>query len=139
MDTPQLLALMDIAVLPSLEEGFPNAVLEAMAAGKPVVATRVGGVPEAVVHGETGLLVPPKDPEALAEAICWLLEHPTEAARFGEAGRRRVTERFELTGMVRQYEAVYERLVAEKCPDHVQRERWPGDLMSPNPTDRHDR
>ena len=138
-DIPQLLALMDAAVLPSLEEGFPNAVLEAMAARKPLVASRVGGVPEAVVHGETGLLVPPKDPAALAEAIRWLLEHPVEAARFGEAGRRRVTERFELTGMVRQYEAVYERLVAEKCPDHLQRERWPGDLMSPNPTDRHDR
>ena len=118
-DIPQLLALMDVAVLPSLEEGFPNAVLEAMAAGKPVVASRVGGVPEAVVHGETGLLIPPEDQAALAEAICWLLVHPTEAGRFGEAGRRRVAERFNLSTMVRQYEAVYERLVAEKCPDHI--------------------
>jgi glycosyltransferase involved in cell wall biosynthesis len=80
-------------------------------------------VPEAVVHGETGLLVPPKDPAALAEAICWLLEHPTEAARFGEAGRRRVTERFELDAMVSQYEAVYEELLAEKCPNRLTADR----------------
>ncbi len=113
-DIPQLLALVDVAVLPSVEEGLPNAVLEAMAAGKPVVATRVGGIPEAVVHGETGLLVPPRDSAALAEAILWLLQHPAEAARFGAAGRRRVGEHFQLSTMVRQYEAVYERLVAEK-------------------------
>jgi glycosyltransferase involved in cell wall biosynthesis len=118
-DIPQLLALMDVAVLPSLEEGFPNAVLEAMAAAKPVVATRVGGVPEAVVHGETGLLVPSKDPEALAEAICLVLEHRTEAARFGEAGRRRVADCFDLLTMILQYEAMYERLVTEKCHDRI--------------------
>lgn len=121
-DVPALLALMDLVVHPSLEEGFSNAILEAMAAGKPVVATAVGGNPEAVVHGETGFLVPPRDSQALAEAMVWLLDHPTEAARFGEAGRRRVAERFELGAMIRQYEAVYERLVAEKCPDRVRAE-----------------
>ena len=114
-DVPALLALMDLVVHPSLEEGFSNAILEAMAAGKPVVATAVGGNPEAIAHGETGLLVPPGNGRALAEAIRWLLEHPVEAARFGEAGRRRVAEHFELSAMVRQYEAVYERLVAENC------------------------
>lgn len=116
-DVPALLALMDLVVHPSLEEGLSNAILEAMAAAKPVIATVVGGNTEAVVHGETGLLVPPRDSRALAQAMLWLLEHPTEAAGFGEAGRRRVAERFELSAMVRQYEAVYECLVAEKCPD----------------------
>lgn len=120
-DIPQLLALTDIAVLPSLEEGFSNAILEAMAAGKPVVATTAGGNAEAVIHGETGLLVPPRDSEALAQAVLWLLAHPAEAARFGEAGRRRVTEQFGLSGMIRQYEAVYERLVAEECANRVQK------------------
>ncbi len=113
-DVPALLALMGLLVHPSQEEGFSNAILEAMAAGKPVVATAVGGNPEAVVHGKTGLLVPPRDSEALAKAMLWLLEHPNDAAEFGEAGRRRVTERFEISAMVRQYEAVYERLVGEK-------------------------
>lgn len=121
-DVPELLTLMDAVVLPSLEEGFPVAILEAMAAGQPVVATAVGGNPEAVVHGETGLLVPPGDSRALAEAMVWLLEHPGEAARFGEAGRRRVAERFEISATVRQYEAVYERLVAQKCPGRVRAE-----------------
>lgn len=118
-DVPALLALMDLVVHPSLEEGFSNAILEAMAAGKPVVATAVGGNPEAVIHKETGLLVPPGDSQALAKAMLWLLEQPREAARFGEAGRRRVAERFEISAMVRQYETVYERLVAEKCPGRV--------------------
>ncbi|MBI3780859.1 MAG: glycosyltransferase [candidate division NC10 bacterium] len=129
-DVPRLLALMDVVVLPSLEEGFPNAVLEAMAARKPVVASRVGGVPEAVVHGETGILVPPKDPAALAEAIRWLLEHPVEAARFGEAGRHRVAERFDLSTMVLQYEVVYERLVGEKCSDNVSKKHASGGTIS---------
>ncbi|MGH7409967.1 MAG: glycosyltransferase, partial [Candidatus Methylomirabilis sp.] len=111
-----------VAVLPSLEEGFPNAVLEAMAAGKPVVASRVGGIAEAVIHEETGLLVPPGDDQALAEAILRLLEHPAEAARLGEAGRCRVTERFELDVMVNQYEAIYEELLAQKCPNRLIRD-----------------
>lgn len=114
-EVPALLALMDLVVHPSLEEGLPNAVLEAMAAGKPVVAAAVGGNPEAVVHGETGLLVPPGDSQALSRAMLWLLEHPAEAARYGEAGRRRVGERFGLSPMLRQYEAAYERLAAKKC------------------------
>jgi glycosyltransferase involved in cell wall biosynthesis len=121
-DVPALVALMDLVVHPSLEEGFSNAILEAMAAGKPVVATAVGGNPEAVIHGKTGLLVPPGDSQALADAMLWLLAHPREAVRFGEAGRLRVAERFEISAMVRQYEAVYERLVAEKCPERVRAE-----------------
>jgi glycosyltransferase involved in cell wall biosynthesis len=114
LDVPEILRVVDILVHPSLEEGFCNAILEAMAAGKPVVATAVGGNPEAVMEGETGLLVPPGDGPALAEAIGWLLDRPEQAAAFGHAGRRRVVERFELSRMVKQYEAVYDRLLAAK-------------------------
>ncbi len=118
-DVPALLALMDLVAHPSLEEGFSNAILEAMAAGKPVVAANVGGNPEAVVDGETGLLVPPRDSAALAGAILRLLRHPEEAARLGEAGRRRVAEHFLISSTVQRYEAVYERLVAEKAPQRA--------------------
>jgi glycosyltransferase involved in cell wall biosynthesis len=115
LDVPEILGVVDILVHPSLEEGFCNAILEAMAAGKPVAATAVGGNPEAVVEGETGLLVPPGDGRALAEAIGWLLDRPEQAAAFGHAARRRVAERFELSRMVTQYEAVYDRLLAAKA------------------------
>ncbi len=113
-DIPAVLTVLDLFVHPSREEGFPNAVLEAMAAGKPIVATNVGGTPEAVVHGESGLLVPPEDPPALAEAMIRLLRRPAEAARLGEAARRRVVELFQVSSMIRQYEEVYEHVVAQK-------------------------
>ncbi len=113
-DIPALLSIIDLFVLPSLEEGFSNAILEAMAAGKPVVATRVGGIPEAVVHEETGLLVPPKDPKALADAIIRVLSDPELAMRMGKAGRDRVIREFSLDRMVRSLEQVYEELVQAK-------------------------
>jgi glycosyltransferase involved in cell wall biosynthesis len=111
-DIPQLLSLLDVVALPSLEEGFPNVVLEAMAAGKPVVATRVGGTPEAVIHRETGLLVPPKDPRALADAILEVLDDPQRANAMGQAGRERVRKAFDLSRMVQEIEALYEELIA---------------------------
>ncbi len=123
LDVPDILSIVDMLVHPSLEEGFCNAILEAMAARKPVVATAVGGNPEAVVHGETGLLVPPGDGRALAEAMGWLFERPEQAAAFGQAARRRVAERFELSRMVRQYETVYDRLLAAKRAPHSGRAR----------------
>jgi glycosyltransferase involved in cell wall biosynthesis len=115
-DVPALLALVDLVAHPSLEEGFPNAVLEGMAAGKPVVATAVGGTPEAIVDGGTGLLVPPRDSGTLAKAIARILSSPAEARALGEAGRRRVAERFDLQTMVRRHEALYERLGRASTP-----------------------
>ena len=90
------------------------AVLEAMAAGLPVVATAVGGTPEVVVDGVTGLLVPPRDPHALAEAILRLLRDPDLRKRMGGAGRERVAAHFSVEQMVQRTEKLYEHLLAEK-------------------------
>jgi glycosyltransferase involved in cell wall biosynthesis len=90
----RLLAGAAALVVPSIYEGMPLVVLEAMAAGIPVVASAVSGIPEVVVDGETGWLVPPEDPQALAGALAAALAHPAEARRRGEAGRRRVDERY---------------------------------------------
>jgi glycosyltransferase involved in cell wall biosynthesis len=93
-----LLAGAAALVVPSIYEGMPLVVLEAMERGVPVVASAVSGIPEVVVDGETGWLVPPEDPEALAGALAAVLEDPAEARRRGEAGRRRVEEHFRLEG-----------------------------------------
>jgi glycosyltransferase involved in cell wall biosynthesis len=93
-DVPALLAGCDVFCLPSEMEGLPIVLLEAMAQGKPVVATRVGGTPELVVHGETGLLVPPGDVDALAAGLEQLLGDPERAQGMGEAGRARVQREF---------------------------------------------
>jgi glycosyltransferase involved in cell wall biosynthesis len=106
-DVPGLLAGADVFCLPSFEEGLPLTVLEAMAQARPVVATAVGGTPEAVVDGETGLLVPPGDAGALAEALRSLLEEPERARRLGEAGRDRVRERFSAEEASRRVLALY--------------------------------
>ncbi|MBI2469458.1 MAG: glycosyltransferase [Candidatus Rokubacteria bacterium] len=117
LDVPELLSEVAVSVLPSLSEGLPNAVLESMAAGVPVVATRVGGTPEAVEDGVTGLLVPPRDAEALTRAISSLLENPDLAARVGATGRERVTAHFSLERMVRETESLYARLLASGSPN----------------------
>jgi L-malate glycosyltransferase len=111
-DVPALLALADVYVHPSLQEGYSNALLEAMAAGKAVVATAVGGNVEAVSDGVTGLLVPPADAVALERAIARLLGDSHTARAMGERARRCVHEKYEMNAMVRSYEAVYSRLVA---------------------------
>jgi len=106
-DVPALLAAADALVLPSSIEGLPLVVLEAMAAGRPVVATSVGGTPEAVVDGETGLLVPAGDVDALARAIDVLLGDPELARRLGEAGKRRVRERFDADAAAQRVLGLY--------------------------------
>jgi glycosyltransferase involved in cell wall biosynthesis len=93
-----------------LSEGFSNSLLEAMAASVPVVATRVGGNPEVVEDGVTGLLVPPRDPDALGQAIGHFLEQPALGIKFGLAGRERVNKRFALRQMTQATENLYERL-----------------------------
>jgi glycosyltransferase involved in cell wall biosynthesis len=106
-DVPAQLARMDVFALPSLYEGLCYAVIEAQAAGVPVVATPVGGVPENVVPGETGVLVPPGDVQALGAAIVSLLDDPAEASRLADAARRRVRERYALPRMVAETIELY--------------------------------
>jgi glycosyltransferase involved in cell wall biosynthesis len=115
-DVPQLLACSDIVASPSFNEGFPLAVLEAMAAEKPIVATRVGGTREAIVDGHSGLLIPPGDPAALAAAVGRLLNDPSLAARLARAARARVEESFSSTRMVEQVTDVYEELLLRSSP-----------------------
>jgi glycosyltransferase involved in cell wall biosynthesis len=109
-DVPDLLRASDLFVHPSREEGFSNAILEAMAAGLPVVACDVGGNPEAIVDGETGRLVPPRNAVAFASAVAELLADPEKRKAMGEAGRHRATERFSLDRMVGEMESLYETL-----------------------------
>ena len=106
-DIPDVLASLDVFAFPSLFEGLCLAVIEAQVAGVPVVATAVGGIKETVVEGETGLLVPLRDPEALASAIRRLLEHPDEAARLAAEARRRALERYSEERMVSGTLALY--------------------------------
>lgn len=110
-DVPDLLSKVAVSVLPSLSEGLSNTLLESMAAGVPVVATRVGGNSEAVDEGVTGLLVPPRDAGALARAVRHLLEDRECAARFGRAARQRAADRFSIDAMVRETERLYVRLL----------------------------
>lgn len=109
-DVPDLLRASDLFVHPSREEGLSNAILEAMAAGLPVVACDVGGNPEAVVDGETGRLVPSRNATALASAVEELLTDPGKRQTMGEAGRLRAAERFSLDRMVGEMESLYESL-----------------------------
>ena len=113
-DVPDLLSEVSISVLPSLSEGTSNTLLESMAAGIPVIATRVGGNPEVVEDGVSGLLVPPRDSAALAAATVRLLEDGALALRVGQAGRQRVADLFSIDGSVHATERLYERLVEAK-------------------------
>ena len=115
-DVSDLLALSDVFVLPSLSEGMPLALLEAMAAGVPPIATRVGGVSEVVKDGLTGLLLPPRDGDALADRIMTLLGDRTLARQIGQSAREMVASRFSLAGMVQAYQEVYTQLIQK--PQH---------------------
>ena len=110
-DITPLLQQSSLLVLSSIHEGLPNVVLEAMAAGLPVVATDVGGISELVQQGETGWLVAPRDVPALADAISHLLAHDQVRTAFGQAGRKRAQQRFSLASMVSRHEDMFLRLL----------------------------
>jgi glycosyltransferase involved in cell wall biosynthesis len=112
-DVPRILRRVSAACLPSWAEGFPNAVMEAMAAERPVVATAVGGCRELLEHGANGLLVPPRAPERLAEALARIFDDPEEAAAMGRRARRSVARRYALAGAAAAVESLYLELCAE--------------------------
>jgi glycosyltransferase involved in cell wall biosynthesis len=110
-DVERILPELAVSVLPSLSEGLSNTLLESMAAGLPVVATRVGGTAEVVQDLENGLLAPPSDPASLAEAICRYLDAPAFAAQMGSAARRRIVERYSMHMLVENTSRVYEAVL----------------------------
>lgn len=111
-DVPLLLSLLDVFVLPSLSEGLSMAILEAMAAGKAVVASKVGGNSELVAEGQTGYLVPPQDSVSLADRVLKLLKAPDMVRQFGAAARARASQHFSHERMIEQYQDLYERRLA---------------------------
>jgi glycosyltransferase involved in cell wall biosynthesis len=115
-DLPEIFRALDLFVQPSLWEGLPLALLKAMGAGLPVVATRVSGSREAIVDGVNGCLVAPGDPEALARAILKLYRQPEARRRLGDAARRTVAERYSLEAMLKRLEELYLDLGRRRNP-----------------------
>ena len=113
-DLAQFIAACDLFVQPSLNEGMGRTVLEAMAVGRPVIASRVGGLPELVDHGITGFLVPPMSPSILAEVICTLLSDQKKIEQMGRAARKRVDHRFSADAMVMAIERLYQAIMMKK-------------------------
>ncbi len=111
-DIPELLCEMDVFVLPSLGEGISNTILEAMASGLPVIATNVGGNPELVDEGKTGMLVPSSNPAKLAAAIMEYIDEPEKIKTHGFCGRQRVEEKFSMQLMVNRYINMYDDVIA---------------------------
>ncbi len=115
-DVPECLAIFDLFAFPSINEGMGRALIEAMAVGLPVVASRVGGIPDVVADGETGLLVPARDEAALADALLKLLRDPARRQACGQAARRSLDERFDVKAMVRAIDRLYDVVWYEKHP-----------------------
>jgi len=113
-DLPRIYADLDVLVVSSDNEGTPVSAIEAMASGCPVVATNVGGLPDLIVEGVTGHLVPPRDPEALADAILHLIQNPDALARMGQSARAMTQERFTLERLLSDIENLYRQLLIEK-------------------------
>jgi glycosyltransferase involved in cell wall biosynthesis len=132
-DLPNVMAAPDIVVQPSLRETFGRVLIEAMAARKPVVVTRIGGMPEIVVDGETGLIVPPSNPDALAAAILTLLRDPERRRAMGRAGRSRVEASFSLSQRTRRLEAIYEDVLRRRRGDLADTRAESGMPASPAP------
>jgi glycosyltransferase involved in cell wall biosynthesis len=118
-DVPSRLAAADVFTLPSDSEAFPNAVLEGMAAGLPVVASAVGGIREVIEHQRTGLLVPPNDPAALADALCRLFTAPGEARSLAANGRALVESRYSFDRMVASIDELYDHELARRAPERA--------------------
>ncbi len=110
-DVPQLLSIIDIFVFPSLTEGLPMALLEAMAAKKPVVASAVGAIPQFIIHNETGLLTPPADRMGLGASIIDLLENEEKAQRLAENGFLKIVNEYTSKIMADRYRGVYAELL----------------------------
>ena len=119
-DAPRIAAALDVYVVPSLYEGLGRAVTEAMASGRAVVATAVNGVPDLVTPGATGLLAEPRDPQSLADAVLWLLDHPEEAAEMGRCGRERVRSHFSPDVMCGALDELYSGLLGQVVPPVAQ-------------------
>jgi glycosyltransferase involved in cell wall biosynthesis len=115
----RVLSVTDVCVLSSRAEGFSNSILEYMAAARPVVSTDVGGAREAVVHGETGYIVPPGDDKQMAEHIVSLLRAPEQARAMGEAGKRVVNEKFSCSKQLQTVESLYGELLGVSKPQEV--------------------
>jgi glycosyltransferase involved in cell wall biosynthesis len=106
---------MDVVVLPSIKsDGVPQVILQALAMRKPVVASAVGGIPEVIRHECTGVLVPPNDPQALAEAVVRVLRHPSSAAEWARAGGQLIDTHYALERMIDRTAAVYTAVLIEK-------------------------
>ncbi|TCO74320.1 TIGR03088 family PEP-CTERM/XrtA system glycosyltransferase [Chromatocurvus halotolerans] len=116
-DIPDQLARMDVFLLPSLNEGISNTVLEAMASGLPVIATDIGGNPELVQPGVSGTLVPVGDAEALGEAILELLDHPARRQQYGAAAKDRIQREFDWSTTVRAYLGVYDAVLGRRTAE----------------------
>jgi glycosyltransferase involved in cell wall biosynthesis len=113
-DVPDLMAVADLFVLPSLSEAMPMALLEAMAAGVPIVATAVQGIEQVVTSHETGLIVPPGDSSRLADAIKLILTHPERARRMGRSAQQYVTDNYSAAKQASEYLALYRAVLTPK-------------------------
>ncbi len=113
-DIPSLLNALDIAVLTSMHDAFPLSILEAMACGKPVIATASGGIPEIVTPGVTGILVPAGDTKAIADAITHLAKHPLEVKKMGNQARKKAIRHFDISLTVKKLEKLYGRIFCKK-------------------------
>ena len=113
-ELPYYYAMSDVIVVPSVQEAFGLVVTEAMACGKPVVGTRVGGIPDQIINGYNGFLVNPRSPSEIAEKIIWLIDNPEEAKRMGMNGRKLVEEKFDIEKRIKQIISLYEKILGSR-------------------------